>query len=223
MICSRQPQILTRDQDAFLNAFFRLTSEFYLTGGTALAGFYLGHRTSIDLDLFTQDADAFEHLDVVLSDTADALGIAVRGIRTTHYFKHFEAEMSSGPLTIHSARDVPARLAPVASCGDTRVDSIEDIMANKLCAMLGRSAMKDFIDLLFLDRAGYDTLSFLPRAQRKDGGMAAESLAYSIEQLSITAVPDFLVKPVTLDELLAFKENTINKLVASILPDATTA
>ncbi len=28
-------------------------SEFYLTGGTALAEFYLGHRLSFDLDLFT--------------------------------------------------------------------------------------------------------------------------------------------------------------------------
>ncbi len=30
-------------------------SQFYLTGGTALAEFYLGHRFSFDLDLFTAE------------------------------------------------------------------------------------------------------------------------------------------------------------------------
>lgn len=30
-------------------------SGFYLTGGTALAEFYLGHRQSFDLDLFTTE------------------------------------------------------------------------------------------------------------------------------------------------------------------------
>lgn len=34
-----------------------LIKRFYLTGGTALAEFYLKHRLSEDLDLFTQDQE----------------------------------------------------------------------------------------------------------------------------------------------------------------------
>lgn len=32
--------------------------QFYLTGGTALAEFYLGHRKSFDLDIFTGEESA---------------------------------------------------------------------------------------------------------------------------------------------------------------------
>jgi hypothetical protein len=42
-------------QRALLEAFFRRSPAFYLTGGAALAGFYLGHRRTEDLDLFTTE------------------------------------------------------------------------------------------------------------------------------------------------------------------------
>lgn len=47
--------ILTSLQKKFLTAFFAspLGGEFFLSGGTALAAFYLRHRRSQDLDLFT--------------------------------------------------------------------------------------------------------------------------------------------------------------------------
>ena len=45
-------------QDKFLAQFFSdsLSSDFYLTGGTALARFYFHHRESVDLDLFTNNS-----------------------------------------------------------------------------------------------------------------------------------------------------------------------
>ena len=49
--------LLTSIQRAFLKAFAGLPDQehFYLVGGTALAEFYLGHRLSLDLDLFTAE------------------------------------------------------------------------------------------------------------------------------------------------------------------------
>ena len=54
----RKPQskgILDKAQREILEVFSRFpdADRFYLTGGTALAEFYLGHRRSFDLDLFT--------------------------------------------------------------------------------------------------------------------------------------------------------------------------
>ena len=40
-------------QQKFLQAFFSKEKRFFLSGGAALAGFYLGHRETHDLDLFT--------------------------------------------------------------------------------------------------------------------------------------------------------------------------
>ena len=49
--------IITAVQKALLTTFSALgdSRHFYLTGGTALAEFYLGHRRSFDLDLFTAE------------------------------------------------------------------------------------------------------------------------------------------------------------------------
>jgi hypothetical protein len=47
-------------QLAVIRAFFEREHDFFLTGGAALAGFHLGHRTTGDLDLFTTDDRAFE-------------------------------------------------------------------------------------------------------------------------------------------------------------------
>ena len=41
-------------QKEALSAFFEREREFFLTGGAALVGFHLRHRTTTDLDLFTQ-------------------------------------------------------------------------------------------------------------------------------------------------------------------------
>ncbi|RKY97894.1 MAG: hypothetical protein DRQ10_08070 [Candidatus Hydrothermota bacterium] len=37
-----------------LTDFYEVRTSFYLTGGTALSGFYLGHRVSYDMDMFTR-------------------------------------------------------------------------------------------------------------------------------------------------------------------------
>lgn len=55
--------VLTPLQNKFLGEFFELTSDFWLTGGTALSAFYLHHRYSEDLDLFTDKEDVFQKRD----------------------------------------------------------------------------------------------------------------------------------------------------------------
>ena len=47
-------------QHAFVDAFFSEPSSFFLTGGGALAGFHLGHRTTDDLDLFSPPVETME-------------------------------------------------------------------------------------------------------------------------------------------------------------------
>ena len=65
---------LTRLQREVLDGFFERERGFFLTGGAALAGFYLGHRTTDDLDLFTAQDLAFERGRYVLADVATAVG-----------------------------------------------------------------------------------------------------------------------------------------------------
>jgi len=65
---------LTAFQREIVDAFFQRERGYVLTGGAALAGFHLGHRTTDDLDLFTRDAQAFERGRFVLADIATSIG-----------------------------------------------------------------------------------------------------------------------------------------------------
>jgi len=49
-------EILNKNQKILLEYFSKedFINDFYLTGGTALAAFYLNHRYSEDLDFFTE-------------------------------------------------------------------------------------------------------------------------------------------------------------------------
>jgi len=52
-------RIITNNQRRILTFFPNLPDSqfFYLTGGTALSEFYIGHRLSYDLDLFTSEKE----------------------------------------------------------------------------------------------------------------------------------------------------------------------
>ncbi|MEJ7721557.1 MAG: hypothetical protein WKF58_14480 [Ilumatobacteraceae bacterium] len=53
---------LSNLQNDFLREFFGRENRFYLTGGAALVGFYLGHRETNDLDLFTLENEIGERV-----------------------------------------------------------------------------------------------------------------------------------------------------------------
>lgn len=82
-MASSVPSKLTALQRDVLDAFFQRERGFFLTGGAALAGFHLGHRTTDDLDLFTSQGAAFERGRFVLTDVAAALGGGCKFV-TTH-------------------------------------------------------------------------------------------------------------------------------------------
>jgi len=68
-------EVLTPLQAAFLERFFasQVGQRFFLTGGTALAAFYLHHRRSEDLDLFTLDDLALREADILVRRIAAQL------------------------------------------------------------------------------------------------------------------------------------------------------
>lgn len=68
-------------QNEFLREFFERENRFYLTGGAALVGFYLGHRETNDLDLFTLENE-IENGFAIVRDAAQALGASVEAIQT---------------------------------------------------------------------------------------------------------------------------------------------
>ena len=155
-------------------------TEFYLTGGTAASRGYLNHRFSDDLDLFVNDDGRFglwsERLIHVLSrPEAWELGVLLREERSTRL------QVAAGELSlkVELVNDVPARLGKVCE-HDTlgRLDSPENILANKITALIDGDEPKDLADVWgFCCRRGISIYAALEGAQSKAAGIFPADLA----------------------------------------------
>lgn len=216
------PEILTPLQNSFLQEFFLHTQDFYLTGGTALSAFHLHHRYSDDLDLFTQSDEPFQEAQQLVHRVCSQLKVEHTAVRITTYFKHFRLGNAEDQLTLHFSRDFARQIQAPMRSGSILIDSIDDITANKICAALGRTEVKDLVDLYFLDQAGYTIPNYFEAAQQKDAGLSWETLAYALSQFELTKIPPFLIKPVTVESLKQFLEATMTWLIEKSAPPAHT-
>ena len=124
-----------------------LAGEFYFTGGSALAAFYLHHRRSLDLDLFATKPFDAKRVVRLLAAVADG------PLVTRRAGDRFEFTVPIGGERLR-VEFVHYDFTPLAESGIAhgriRVDSLRDMLANKLSAIIERSEPKDFADLFFL-------------------------------------------------------------------------
>lgn len=123
---------------------------FYLTGGTVLAGFYLKHRLSDDLDFFTSkppDSIFLHAFADKIKQALDAKSVRFEKIydRNQFFFNFGKTELKL-EFTLYPF----AQLEKPKIIGGIKIDSLRDIAANKLMATLDRFDPKDFTDLFFL-------------------------------------------------------------------------
>jgi hypothetical protein len=138
--------ILRPGQRQLLEAFSRspLAGSFYLTGGTALAAFHLGHRVSDDLDFFTERDVPVE----AVLDFLRGLGMGVPQYQHLFDRRIFLLSGASGSaLKVEFTRYPFPRCESGSEIDGVRVDSLRDILANKLLALTERNEPKDFVDL----------------------------------------------------------------------------
>jgi hypothetical protein len=217
-MASSAPSTLTALQRDVLDAFFQRERGFFLTGGAALAGFHLGHRPTDDLDLFTSEDAAFERGRFVLADVAAALGGELQIRQDAPGFKRMVLTRGGEGLVIDLVRDVSPQLHPQKLDRDhILVDSADEILANKLTALVGRAEERDLVDVMFLERAGYSVESALSAALAKDGGCTPATLAWLLSEVTI---PDGITLPagVTSGELRAYVSALIGRFLVLAAP-----
>jgi hypothetical protein len=180
-----RPSRLTPLQREILAEFFKQESRFYLTGGAALAGYHLGHRDTHDLDLFTPDK-LLEEGGKRLSQVALILGASVEAIQTAPDFRRILLKRGDDGVIVDLVHDpTHQRVADKPAHGGVRVDPPEEILSNKLCALLSRAEIRDLVDVMALERAGYSVESALPAAARKDTGFSPAQLAWVLSQIKL--------------------------------------
>ncbi|MBA4184489.1 MAG: nucleotidyl transferase AbiEii/AbiGii toxin family protein [Acidobacteria bacterium] len=209
---------LSNLQNDFLREFFGRESRFYLTGGAALVGFYLGHRETHDLNLFTLENE-IENGFVIVRDAARNLGATVEAIQTAPDFRRLLIRRGDEAVVVDLAREYVFQLeAEKREIGGIRVDSPEEILANKLCALLSRSEIRDLVDVRELEKAGFSLENALFVAQRKDTGLTAAQLAWVLSQIKFG---DDLIPPgnVLAAELRDYLDDLIARLKRLAFPE----
>jgi hypothetical protein len=176
---------LTRFQAELLEAFFRKEGRFFLTGGGALAGYHLGHRETHDLDLFTL-SPVMEDGVLALRAAATETGASWQEVRTAPEFRRILLSGRDESVIVDLVVEHTAQLRPEKPRhGIVRVDPAEEIFANKLCALLGRSEVRDLVDVRALEGLGLALSAALAAGQRKDGGLTPAQLAWVLSQITI--------------------------------------
>lgn len=172
-------------QQEVLHAFFEYESRFFLTGGAALAGFHLQHRTTKDLDLFTVE-DRIEEGAAALAAVARDLGGTLESLVVYVDFRRFLLRRGSSSVVVELVRDrVPQLIDEKPFVGPIQVDPPEEIIANKLCTLLSRAEIRDLVDVRALEAAGFRVEDHIEAATRKDGGLTPGQLAWVLSQIEI--------------------------------------
>lgn len=228
--------ILTPLQHHVLTSFFQNDlgqRGYYLTGGTALAEFYLHHRYSDDLDFFTRKQDQLDQDFRHFLDLIPSFGLTISSKTVSgDYLKFFVRKEDSGQeeLKIEFARDVPAQMAKFLTREEIIVDSFEDIATNKICAILSRqpSEPKDFYDLYFILKNSHFTLDYLiSRAREKealldteDGTLLFAANLLGVQNLQLMReLEPRLIKPVSAEELYKFLFPLATEISQRFRPD----
>jgi hypothetical protein len=206
---------LTAAQQAFLDAFFTSThhpSRFYLSGGTALSAFYLEHRRSDDLDLFTLDRIALADAESLLKESAGRIGLTITGVKIGDTIIQFFLEGDDHPAHPLKKVDVVLDTEPhfaVERFGPYFVDSLLDIAVNKVAAIF-RLDTKDFIDLYFIvTRKKFSLNDLIPLAKQKLLGFHEFYLAGCLAQFPVLTgrarfLEKYLVEGVDLQDMEEF-------------------
>lgn len=172
---------------------------FYFVGGTAIA-LHIGHRRSIDFDLFTistlnrskikKELLKFPFDQLVIFEDCDQLHLIINQVKVTFFSYPYEV---SHPITTDFQVSMPTLLS---------------LAAMKAFALGRRAKWKDYVDLYFILRDSYTIPEICDEARNIFKGQFSEKLFR--EQLAFhkdidySEVVDYLVKPASDNDIKSF-------------------
>lgn len=147
--------ILTPQQLKFLELAAskrQITKRFYLTGGTALAEFFLHHRLSQDLDFFCEAEEVSPMVvEPFLKSVSYQLNIVK--INRTQFLGLFSYELvfkDGQKLKVDFNYYPFLRINRGLKFKDLEIDSLYDIAVNKLHTIFMKPRSRDYLDLYFI-------------------------------------------------------------------------
>jgi predicted nucleotidyltransferase component of viral defense system len=185
----------------------------------SLAAYYLQHRLSKDIDLFTTNDEAFALARNSMDRVAAALGCELVRRASSQWFQQFFFAQNEIRLQVDLVRDADIHFGEHKRFGKVIVDARENIGANKITAIFGRTESKDFVDLYFLLHAGLEFDELLKLAKEKDKGLTEFFLAGMMRQVVTLRDLPMMLKPIDLETMRRFYLELARKLMLTAKPE----
>lgn len=210
--------VLTDKQKEIIAAVSREPNlaDFYLTGGTALAAYYLKHRFSDDLDFFVfkePDKIFLHSFTERLKTTIGASSFRFERLydRNQFFFSFGEEE-----LKVEFTKYPFIQLEEPIIKDGIKIDGLRDIAANKLMAILDRFEPKDFVDLFFILKE-FKLENIVQDIENKFGVKVGEIFLGGelAKAKRVEALPK-MIKEMTVEELKEFFAKEAKKLEPKI-------
>lgn len=199
-------EILTANQLKLLSLLKDFSNDYILVGGTAIA-LYLGHRYSIDFDLFTSKVIKRKSiknyliknghsLNQLIKEEADQIHFMVNDVKIT-FFQY--------PFSINETVDFESII---------KIPTLINLAAMKAFALGGRGKWKDYVDIYFLLKDHFSLDDIIKRAEGLFGNVFNDKLFR--EQLTY-------FEDINYDEEVIYLNTPIdNDVIKKFLIDAAT-
>jgi predicted nucleotidyltransferase component of viral defense system len=217
--------ILSANQRLLLDALAReelVTKSFYLTGGTALAEYYLRHRLSEDLDFFC--AEEFDPAGVTALFRKIKPQTGIAGVRYEQAFNRnlFFVDIGGETIKTEFTYFPFGRIDPARKEGALQIDSLIDIAVNKLFTIFQKPRSRDFIDLYcILQRERSWTVAELSRQARAKFDTHIDPLQLGAQFLRAEELRDYprMLVPLAPPEWQAFFVREAKRLKPEVLEE----
>ena len=189
-----------------------------LVGGTALSGFYAGHRRSDDLDLFTRDPASYKAT-VLAAKSLETIGVKFleKGAETAQYFRS-TCELDRHRFTIDVVLDANLfRVGTAVNIAGIEVAALDTLLMTKAATLVSRCSEKDLYDLIWLFQQfpKLDFLELIRLGKEIDTGVNGENILISLAGSNLSeSACDFSLSPkitaqTIYKEILKFRKEMI--------------
>jgi len=162
--------ILTETQKLFLKLLGKqpFSKKFYLSGGTALAGFYIPYRFSEDLDFFSEEEIQVDEITAFIQSIKSELGFESFDFNTSFNRNLFFLKLPNQTLKLEFTYYPFKQLDNSKEEFGVKIDSIEDIAVNKLFTIYQTPRSRDFMDLyMIIKKYGFTIEDLIKKAKIK--------------------------------------------------------
>lgn len=187
--------ILSKNQSQILSLLSQnknICHSFYLTGGTALAEYYLHHRLSEDLDFFSETEVESESIFACLKSLKTKAKIKKIDAQKSFNRNLFFLHLSDGDIIKTEFTFFPfPRIEQKMKIEQLYVDSLLDIAVNKVFTIYQKPRSRDFIDLYLILHSQKWTIPELVKKARIKFDWHVDPLQLASQFLRANEIEDF--------------------------------